>query len=145
MNLWQITLTMQIIHLFYHQMTTLIDLYPFNNIRGYRKKEQLLEAGVNGLTMGFPIVALLSGNKILMSIAVGLLGILCLGEFFTWWYPYLFGATEYWQKQYDQKFKSTIIILPSIKNNPIPNLEHLILHILTLITFIMTALLAYKG
>jgi hypothetical protein len=144
-TLFFLTITILLINLVYHQITTLIDLYPFNNIRGVASREKLVESSVNGFTMLFPVIALVSGNRILMNIAVILLTLVCIGEFFTWYYPYLFGSTSYWQKIYDQKFKKTIIVLPSIKNHPIPNLEHMILHFLTLTAFILTAVLVYSA
>lgn len=143
LTLFVLVIAIQIINLAYQQIITLVDLYPFNNIRGITQAEKLVESSVNCFTMFFPVIALVSGNRILMNIAVILLALVCIGEFFTWWYPYLFGSTAWWQKQYDKKFKQTLIVLPPIKNNPIPNLEHVILHLLTLAAFILSAFVVY--
>lgn len=65
-------------------------------------------------------------------------GLLLLGEWQSWWQPYFFGASADWEAQYKRIFRHTVIILPPIKNHPIPNLEHLILHSLTLVTAVAT-------
>ena len=141
--MWGIVLFFQFIHLVYHQFTTLFDLYPFNNIRSYSKKEQLLECGVNALFMGFPVVAMLLQNNILIWISAWCYLFTLVAEYFSWWRGYLFEATTKWQEAYEKKFKETIVILPAIKNNPIPNLEHTILHGLTFVSALLTFGYAY--
>jgi hypothetical protein len=39
----------------YHQLTTLVDLYPFNGASNYTWKEKLAECSVNGLLLLPPI------------------------------------------------------------------------------------------
>lgn len=136
--MWLLVLIIQIIHLLYHQITTNFDFFPFNNIKNYTHKQRIIESFVNAITMGFPVVATLLNNKNLIATSVIVLGITLLIEFFTWWYPYFWGAGMWWQEIYNKIHKHTIIMLPAIKNNPVPNLEHCILHTLTLITFVIT-------
>ncbi|NIG56504.1 hypothetical protein [Chitinophaga sp. Cy-1792] len=128
------------LHLIYHQLTTNMDLYPFNNIRNYTSRERITEAGVNFLSMGFPVLALLTGYKEMVLVACVELGLMLAGEFYTWWTAYFFGPKFAWQKNwqelYTRTFGQTIIILPSRGKNPVPNLEHCILHFLTLLCFI---------
>jgi hypothetical protein len=45
-------LVCQLILLLYHQITTWIDLFPFNGARNYSRQERLAEAGANALLMG---------------------------------------------------------------------------------------------
>lgn len=126
-NVWKLTLFFQSIHLLYHQITTIFDLYPFNNIKSYTRTQQLLECVSCAFAMGIPVLATLFGGKVLAGVSVVLFVLLLMGEYFTWWRPYFFGPSELWKTVYNKKFKSTIIILPTIKDHPIPNLEHLIL------------------
>ena len=100
-------IALQIILVVYHQLTTLVDLHPLNNVRSYIVKERLLEA-------------------------------LLAGEYLNWWKHYFFQSSQEWLKTYNRIFKETIIVLPPIKNNPVPNFEHTILHSLTLVTTIVT-------
>jgi hypothetical protein len=63
---------------------------------------------------------------------------LFLEEFRVWWVPYFFGPSKAWQAAYDRLHAQTIKVFPARGNNPIPNLEHMILHTLTLVTAITT-------
>jgi hypothetical protein len=136
--MWTIALTINIIHLAYHQITTNVDLFPFNNIRHYTTKQRLMEVGINGVIMMFPVVALSLQNKKMIEISCWVLGVTLVMEFMAWWRHYLFGPTQEWKTNYNKIFAPTIKVLPPIKENPIPNLEHCILHTITLIAFIVT-------
>jgi hypothetical protein len=136
--MWAIALTLNILHVAYHQLTTNFDFFPFNNIRHYTMKQRIAEVSVNFITMGFPVLSLLLDNHTMIGIACWFLGFLLCGEFLSWWKAYLFGGSEKWKNIYNKIHKDTITILPPIKDNPIPNLEHCILHVLTLATFVVT-------
>lgn len=138
--MWILALSFNILHLAYHQITSQIDFYPFNNIRHYTRKERLLEVLVNGLFMVFPVIAMLMNNPTMIQISCWILGLIIIGEFLSWWRHYFFSPTKSWQETYDRIFKETIKVLPPIKNNPIPNLEHCILHTITVLSFITTLL-----
>ncbi len=126
------------LHLIYHQVTTRIDLFPFNNVREYTRKEQLTEAAIHFFSMGFPVLALLCDCKIMALVAAVELGLMFAGEIYTWWTAYFFGARfalqSNWQELHQRIFSKTIIMLPARGKNPVPNLEHCILHILTLLS-----------
>jgi hypothetical protein len=128
----------QALLLLFHQATTLFDLYPFNNVRTYTLKERLLECGVNGALMALPLVGSLFRVEWMTNVALLIYPVLLLGEYLAWWRHYFFGPTEAWKKTYNRLFKNTIIVLPPIKNHPVPNLEHTILHSLTGLTAIIT-------
>lgn len=138
--MWTIAFILTILHVSYHQVTTNFDFYPFNNIRNYTLKQRIAEASVNLITMGFPVVALLINNHKIVGIACFFLGFTLCGEFLSWWKGYLFGASEKWKAIYKVIHKETITFLPPIKDNPVPNLEHCILHFLTVVTFISTVI-----
>jgi hypothetical protein len=134
----KIVIGSQLFLLLFHQCTTLVDLYPFNNVRSYSLKERAIECLVNGSIMLLPALGFIFHIQWLMITSLLVYPVLLAGEFMSWWRHYFFGATECWQKMYDRLFKETIIVLPPIKNHPVPNLEHTILHGLTLITTILT-------
>jgi len=138
--MWAIALTLNIAHVTYHQLTSNFDFFPFNNIRNYTAVQRIAEVSVNFITMGFPVVAIFLKNHTLTGVACWFLGFLLCGEYLAWWKPYLFGATDKWKNIYNKIHKDTIILLPPIKDNPVPNLEHCILHVLTLLTFIVTVM-----
>ena len=124
--------------LLFHQLTTLFDFYPFNNVRPYAIPERLVECGVNGALMLIPFLGFAFAVAWMQVAALVIYPVLVVGEYLAWWRPYFFGATEDWQATYDRLFKKTLIVLPAIKNNPVPNLEHTLLHGLTLLTTILT-------
>jgi len=139
--MWTIALIFNILHLAYHQVTTNFDLFPFNNIRHYKKSERIAEVAVNAVTMGFPVLALLTHRHGCIGAACFVLGFLLAGEFLTWWPCYFFGvpkALKRWREVYDRTHRHTVMILPPIKDHPAPNLEHCMLQALSLATFVVT-------
>lgn len=131
-------LAFQLSLLLFHQATTLFDFYPFNNVRPYTIKERLIECSVNGTLMAIPCFGFAFGIGWMMVASLLIYPALLVGEYLNWWRHYFFGPSEAWQETYDRLFRHTLIVLPPIKNNPIPNLEHTLLHSLTLLTTILT-------
>jgi hypothetical protein len=140
-----LVLTVQLAHLAYHQVTTLVDFYPFNNIRCYTRREMLIEASVNGVLLLIPPFAFVLQHRVLMGIGTGIYAVLFLGEIVTWWVPYFRGASEKWQGIYDRIFHETWRVLPPRGRNPVPNLEHTILHSLTLTSLILSVAYLLAG
>jgi len=139
--MWMTALLLNIVHLVYHQVTTNVDLFPFNNIRRYKWSERMAEVTLNGLLMGFPVIALSLNDRRWITVAGTVLGFLVIGEFLTWWPFYFFGVPprmRKWQEIYDRTHKHTVQCLPAIGNHPRPNLEHCILFILTIAAFGVT-------
>lgn len=138
-------LLLQVATLLYHQFTTCFDFYPFNGIRHYSAKERRNEAVINGIIMLIPIVLSLTHKSVLVGIGGFVWTLVLIGAIFSWWIPYLTGVMVYkmpnnvtWEQVYERIFSNTITILPRIKNNPRPNLEHMILHALILGSAIAT-------
>jgi len=129
---------LQIVHLLYNQVATLFDLFPFNGVRAYSRRERLTEAGVNGAIMVLPVAGYLSRVPFLMEAGLLSLLVLLLGEIATWWIPYFFGGSPKWVEIYSRVHSRTITPLPRRGSNPVPNWEHLILMGLTLLTTIVS-------
>lgn len=134
----KIVIALQLLLLVFHQGTTLVNLYPFNNVRHYTVKERLIECLVNGTIMLMPVIGFAMHIHWLEIASLVIYPVLLIGEYLSWWHYYFFGPSVAWQEAYNRLFKQTIIVLPPIKNHPIPNLEHCILHGLTLITATVT-------
>ena len=131
--------------LLFHQVTTLFDFYLFNNVRNDTVKERLLECSVNGVVMVLPILGFAFHIGWMAAAALVIYPVLLMGEYLAWWRHYFFGPTEAWQRTYDHLFRHTLIVLPSIKNHPVPNLEHTLLHSLTLLTTIVTYIVYFTA
>ncbi|MEJ3405566.1 hypothetical protein WDJ51_12560 [Rathayibacter sp. YIM 133350] len=129
-----------------HQLTTLVDLSPFNNIHGASPRERRTEALVNGPLMALPAVlvgvAWSTGVAALGYAAAGLELAFALSGLALWWLPYLAGRSvpwatmggESWESLHARTYASTIIVLPEHRGRPRPNLEHMILHTLMLLS-----------
>jgi hypothetical protein len=131
-------ITLQIVHLVYNQVATLFDLFPFNGVRAYSRRERFTEAGVNGAIMVLPAIGYLSRVPFLMEAGLLCLVVLLLGEIATWWIPYFFGGSPKWVAIYSRVHSQTLTPLPRRGPNPVPNWEHLILMGLTLLTTIVS-------
>jgi hypothetical protein len=125
--------------LLFHQVTTNLDLYPFNNIRGYTRRERALEAAVNGVIMLLPIGLLLIDVPATAIASAVVLTLLFALELAMWWLPYATGQTistltqgdEPWSVVHGRLFSQTVTVLPQVRDHPTPNLEHTLLHALT--------------
>src|SRR5437763_1777016 len=128
----------QLCLLIYHQITTLFDLFPFNGVRYTKPKERIVEASVNLLLMSLAPIGFAMRYEALMKFGLVYYFILFAIECATWWAPYAFGASKQWQEVYSRVHSSTINVLPAKDGRPRPNLEHLILMLLTLAVAVST-------
>jgi hypothetical protein len=134
---------LQIALLLYHQVTTLFDFFPFNGVRFYSRKETFMEAGVNLVLMSLPVVGFIGHMPFLMKYGVVYYFVLFSVECATWWAPYFLGPSPKGLECYNRIHRQTITWVPRRGDNPAPNLEHLILMALTLLTAVAT-LLAFR-
>jgi hypothetical protein len=154
----------QVALLVYHQITTLVDFYPFNGSRSYTRKEKLLECGVNGVLMLLPPIGFGFHIPALMSFGIVYYFILFAIELIIWWMPYLIVPVGRWRgiynrllsvaisdfdkgdtlarwlDVYNRLHSGTVTVLPRRADRPVPNLEHTILHAWTLIAALVTAI-----
>ena len=152
----------------YHQITTLVDLYPFNGVRNSLRCERFVEAGVNALLMSLAPVGFILGVKSLMLYGVVYYFVLFLFELIIWWIPYFavpkgrwlatynlalkVATTDFakkdaladWAARHIRVHRGTLTALRSGRGPILPNLEHTILHCWTAITALVT-LQAYRA
>jgi hypothetical protein len=136
-----LALTLILAAVAYHAVMTLVDLFPFNNVRDAERREQLTEVAVNAPVMALPAVLLAIGAATSMP-AFGYAGAIVesfavLGGLLLWWSPYLAGVTMpwatagvgvTWAELHARTYGRTVIVLPRIGDRPRPNLEHMVLH-----------------
>src|SRR6266436_3917237 len=159
----------QILLLVYHQVTAWLDFYPFNGARNYSPKEKGAEAGVNAILMSLGPVGFGLRIKWLMITAVIYYFMLFAAELIIWWIPYLTVPRGRWRAIYNRLLsiatsnfepgdtlanwtaiyqrlhRGTLTFLPDRDDRPVPNLEHTILHVWTLITAIVTLAGYHQG
>jgi hypothetical protein len=157
----------QVLLLGYHQITTLVDLYPFNGARHHRARERFIEAGVNAVLMSLAPIGFGLQIHGLMLFGTIYYFALLFAEVIIWWVPYLTLPAGRWRSVYNRLLslatsnfeagdtlerwlaihnrlhQGTLTLLPKRAGRITPNLEHTILHIWTFVTAIVT-LVAYR-
>ncbi|GII58477.1 hypothetical protein Pth03_68660 [Planotetraspora thailandica] len=129
----------------YFVFTTLVDVFPFNNVREAKRREKITEVAANAPVMLLPAVLLLIAHAVqveaLAYAGAGLELLIVAGGLALWWLPYLAGVTvpwatagtgESWAGLHARTYAKTVIVLPARGDRPRPNLEHMILHTLIL-------------
>ena len=140
MLIHQLTLSAAIFLLIYHQLTTWLPLYPWNNIKTYSPKEILLEAGSNAVLMGLGIICIAFGNKgFYHYYPLFYYPFLLTGEFFQWWLPYFSDkfAKANMNFDYDLRFSNTKKLIPHKAGKRTPDANHIVLHFISLVTVIL--------
>src|SRR5882762_1821967 len=94
-------LLIQIVLLIYHQLTTWLDLHPFNGARHYSRKEQFAEAGVNAFLMSLAPIGFAFQVRGLMTFGVVYYFVLFAIELLIWWIPYLTVPAGRWRSIYN--------------------------------------------
>lgn len=142
MEYFIVALILQIILLVYFQLITLIPMYPWNDLTKYTNKERLLEATVNGIVIIVSTGLFVTKVKWLMICSVIIWLLFLMAQLLTWWMPYLTGKhlQQFPRELYETHFKNTYKILPPIKNHIIPDAQHNLLQIITLMILIVSVL-----
>jgi hypothetical protein len=146
-----LAVTLIILAVVYFTVTTLIDLYPLNNVRSAKRSEQITEVSVNGPIMALPAVLLgvaAASSLPALGYVAGTIELLVgAGGLLLWWLPYLTGTAVpwatagtdvSWPELHARTYAQTLIVLPRIGDHPRPNVEHMILHGLILAAAICT-------
>lgn len=147
-----LALTLILAAVAYFLVMTLVDLFPFNNVRGAKRSEQRTEVITNLPVMALPAGLLGLGaalNQPVLGYAAGGVELLvAIGGVLLWWAPYLVGVTVpwatagtgvTWSELHARTYAHTVIVLPRIGDRPRPNVEHMILHAL----FVASAVAAF--
>lgn len=138
MSIHFFALSMAILLLIYHQLTTLVPMFPWNDVGKYSTKELVLEAGINGVLMFIGVLSILATKKILYWYALFYYPMLFVGECVDWWIPFFSKSFAIKRKiwDYEKHFGHTLKIIPHIPGKHTPDANHIVLHIITIITII---------
>ena len=124
--------------LMYHQVTTWLPLFPWNDVRKYTRKELILEASFNGVLMGAAFACILMGNSGFTHwYPLCYYPFLLFGECMDWWVPYFSDSfAKARGLDYEAKFARTLKLIPHKDGRRTPDANHIVLHVLTLVTAI---------
>ena len=140
MNIHYLTIGIAALLLLYHQVTTWLPLYPWNDTSKYTKKELALEGMSNAFLMGTGLVCISIGsNNFYHYYPLFYYPFLLLGEIFQWWIPYWSDkfAKSQINFEYDVRFSNTTKMIPHREGKRTPDGNHIILHFITLIAVIL--------
>jgi len=135
-------LVMQVLLFIYFEITSLVPLFPWNDLSKYSTKEKVVEATSNGIIILLGIGLFITQVKALMILSAILWGLFLTMQLLTWWLPYLTGKhlKQFSRELYDTHFQQTVKLLPRIKDHIIPDAQHLVLQVLTLSTLLTTTI-----
>lgn len=91
MDYYYVSLVLQILLFLYFEVTTLVPLFPWNDLSKYSRKEKFTEAIANGLIILLCIGLFATKIKWLMAISVMFYLVFLVMQILTWWMPYLTG------------------------------------------------------
>ena len=143
MTLHTFTIGFTLLLLVYHQATTLLPLFPWNDVEKYSRKELLLEASTNGLLMGAGTSCVILGNKgFFHYYPLIYYPFLFSGELFQWWLPYF--SEKFAQSKvnfdYEHLFGRTTELIPHKTGKRTPDANHIVLHLMTVLTIVVVYL-----
>ena len=130
--------------LFYHQATSWIPLFPWNDVEKISRKEILAETAFNGVLMGTGLVCLIIGHAGFTHwYPLIYYPFLFVGECVDWWIPYFSESFARGRKiwDYEARYARTVKFIPHKPGKRTPDANHTVLHIATVLT-IMAVYLA---
>src|ERR1700681_4733042 len=129
MNLHIFTIVAAATLLIYHQITTMVPLFPWSDLEKYSRKELMLEAGTNGLLMGLGALCLIIGNTgFFHYFPLIYYPFLLSGELFQWWIPYFFEkfSASKINFDYEKLFSHTVKLIPHKTGKRTPDANHIV-------------------
>ncbi|MDR3694393.1 hypothetical protein [Mucilaginibacter sp.] len=143
MSLHVFAIVLSLLLLIYHQVTTWVPLFPWNDVKQYSRKELLAEAGTNGILMANGTLCIVFGNTGFHHYyPLIYYPFLLSGEFFQWWLPHFsakFAASKV-NFDYERLFGRTTKLIPHKPGKRTPDANHIVLHTITVITVIVVCL-----
>lgn len=134
-------LVFQVLLLAYWLATEVVDLFPWNDLAS-RNPDMSLQSSI--AVNALPLLAYMGlftlGLRPLAMISVGGYTFYLFVQLWFWWRPYLMGADTEWQADYAASFARTLKTLPSVGLHLAPDANHLVLHILALVSLFVTAM-----
>jgi hypothetical protein len=134
-------LFLQILLLAYWLVIELVSVFPWNDIASLPPGYDLRwSVAINALQMLIYMGLFALGVQTIAMLSVlGYAGYLAW-QLWLWWKPYVLGASSDWQSLYAASFARTLKVLPADGTHLPPDAQHLVLHVLILLTLIATVM-----
>ncbi|MEU9078029.1 hypothetical protein ACFYUY_12925 [Kitasatospora sp. NPDC004745] len=132
MSMHTIAVTMPLVWLAWLMLTEWVPMFPLNDLRGDNRRERLGDAAVN-----YPIPLLIAGGIALDHQASRIAAlVLCLlvtvGHVASWWLPYAGISTAAQRDSYARDYARTLKVLPTQGRAVVPDVQHMVVGVLTL-------------
>ena len=145
-NWIKIAIGSQLVMLIYFTIDNHVDLYPWNNLRSPAAE---LPSTLFGW-IPFVVIMLAFSFRLRWGMVVGTIYayVWLLLQIRQWWIPYLFGPTPLhrdfsWYD--DHGYTETLKVLPPIGDHPIPDLQHMVLQLLSLMVAVTATIGCYEN
>ena len=132
-------LVLQVLLVGYWLTTEVIDLFPWNDLASRPAGYDLpWEIALNALQLLAYMLLFALGVRFLAVLSVlGYAGYL-IWQLWVWWQPFAMGADTERQALYATTYARTLKVIPSFGLHLPPDAQHIVLHVLALLTLIAT-------
>ena len=134
-------LVMQLLLVAYWLAIHVVDLSPWNDIAAGPAVDALrMRIAVTVLPLITLAAIFALGLQTLGMLSVAGYAIYLALQLWTWWKPYAWGANADQQAAYAASFAKTLKVLPAYGTHLPPDAQHIVLHVLALVTLLVTAM-----
>lgn len=138
--MFSLAIIFQILVFLYFEITTLVNVFPWNDLDKYTNRQKWIEGISNGIILLVCIGLFATKTSWGMGISLVFWVFFFIMQLLTWWMPYLTGKhlKQFPKTLYESHFSRTVKLLPPIKNHIIPDAQHNVLQLLSLVTIIFS-------
>ncbi|MBS4200522.1 hypothetical protein KHA93_12865 [Bacillus sp. FJAT-49732] len=138
--MFYVAILFQILVFLYFEITTLVNLFPWNDLSKYTVRQKWTEAISNGVILLVCIGLFATKTSWGMGISLLFWVFFFIMQLLTWWMPYVMGQhlKQFPKTLYESHFSRTVKILPPIKNHIVPDAQHNVLQLLSLSAIIFS-------
>jgi hypothetical protein len=113
-------------------LTDWVPMFPLNDLSKENARQRLLAAAIN---YPFPIlisVGIVLGRTWSLAAALALCVLVLVGHVRSWWVPYFGAGTRAQRELYQREFSRTLKVLPTGGRDVVPDVQHMVVGVLTL-------------
>jgi hypothetical protein len=122
-----------------------VDLFPWNDVvSGPASDDLRISIAINVLPLLVLTAIFALGVSPLGMVSVAGIAIYLAVQLWSWWKPYAWGASGEEQAAYAEGFSRTLKVLPTYGTHLPPDLQHIVLHVLILLTLFATGMAAAR-
>ncbi|MCX4745715.1 hypothetical protein OG455_09300 [Kitasatospora sp. NBC_01287] len=134
-----VAVTLPLLWLAWLIVTEWLPMFPLNDLAPGNLRPRFIAAAVN-----YPFPLLIAGGVALdrgwsLITAAALCGLILIGHTISWWLPYLGRSSQAQRDLYRRDYARTLKILPTEGHQVVPDVQHMVVGLLTLAMCASTA------